>query len=119
MIGKWQAMVIDCEDTDQLATFYEQLLGMVRIQQDDDGWISIGDAPDRPAIAFQRVDPYVAPEWPGHLHPAQAHVDVRVEDLDLAEEQVLMLGAVSMNFGGRNHRVYLDPQKHPFCLVAW
>ncbi|MGJ9403182.1 VOC family protein [Arthrobacter sp. KK5.5] len=119
MIGKWHAVVFDCEDTDTLAAFYEQALGMVRVQEDDDGWITIGDAPDRPAIAFQRVDVYVPPEWPGHVHPQQAHLDIRVDDLDLAEEQVLKLGATSVNTGGQNYRVYLDPQRHPFCLVTW
>ena len=45
--------------------------------------------------------------------------DIRVDDLDVAEEAVLKLGATSMNTGGQNYRVYLDPQRHPFCLVSW
>lgn len=118
MIGTWQALVIDCENPDALASFYEQLLGLVRVENDDD-WVGIGDAPDRPALAFQRVDPYVAPEWPGHVHPQQAHIDVKVKDLDLAETQVLALGATSMGAGSKTFRVYLDPQGHPFCLVSW
>lgn len=118
MIGTWQATVIDCEDPDALARFYEQLVGMVRIDNEPD-WVSIGDAADRPALAFQAVSPYVAPEWPGHLHPAQMHVDVKVKDLDLAETQVLALGARMTGQGSKNYRVYLDPQLHPFCLVSW
>jgi len=90
MIGTWQALVIDCEDPDALARFYEQLLGMIRIDNEPD-WVSIGDAADRPAIAFQAVSPYVAPEWPGHVHPQQMHVDVRVKDLDLGEEETFEL----------------------------
>jgi catechol 2,3-dioxygenase-like lactoylglutathione lyase family enzyme len=119
MIGKWQALVIDCPDTDVLATFYEELLGMIRVQQDDDGWISIGDAPDRPAIAFQQVRDYEPPQWPGQDHPQQMHVDVRVRDLDIAEGLVLQLGATSMDSGSETFRVYLDPAGHPFCLVQW
>lgn len=118
MIGTWQAMVIDCEDPDALAGFYEQLLGMVRIDNEPD-WVSIGDAPDNPALAFQAVSPYVAPQWPGHVHPQQAHIDVKVADLDLAEEQVLHLGARATGEGTKTFRVYLDPQDHPFCLVSW
>ena len=118
VVGSWQALVIDCENPDTLASFYEELLGMVRVENDDD-WVGIGDAPDRPAIAFQRVDPYVAPEWPGHVHPQQAHIDVRVKDLDIAEIEVLSMGATSMGTGSKSYRVYLDPQKHPFCLVSW
>ncbi|WP_372698084.1 VOC family protein [Arthrobacter sp. JSM 101049] len=119
MIGSWHAVVIDCEDTEIMADFYEQVLGMVRVQHDDDGWITIGDAPDRPAIAFQRVEGYQRPEWPGQTHPQQEHLDIRVDDLDVAEEAVLKLGATSINTGGQNYRVYLDPQGHPFCLVTW
>ena len=118
MIGTWHATVIDCEDPRELASFYEQLLGMIRI--DDEGnWVSIGDAADRPALAFQEVHPYIAPEWPGHLHPQQMHLDVRVNDLDLAEQQVLAAGARVTGEGNKNYRVYLDPQQHPFCLVSW
>ncbi|GAA1412733.1 glyoxalase [Glutamicibacter uratoxydans] len=118
MIGTWQALVIDCEDPDALARFYEQLLGMIRIDDEPD-WVSIGDAPDRPGLAFQAVSPYVAPEWPGHFHPQQMHVDVRVKDLDLAENLVLALGATATGEGTATFRVYLDPQQHPFCLVSW
>lgn len=120
MIGTWQAMVIDCEDPASLATFYQELLGMIAIQADDDGsWVSIGDAADRPAIAFQRVDDFQPPEWPGQVTPQQAHIDVRVKDLDVAETEVLALGATLTGRGESSFRVYLDPQGHPFCTVAW
>ena len=118
MIGTWQAVVIDCPDSDALAAFYEQLLGMIRVQHDD-GWISIGDAPDRPAIAFQQVKDFEPPQWPGQDRPQQMHVDVKVKDLDIAEEQVLQLGATSMDSGSGTFRVYLDPAGHPFCLVQF
>ena len=116
MIGRWQALVIDCEDPDTLAAFYQELLGMIRVQEDD-GWISIGDAADRPAVAFQRVHRLVRPEWPDSEHPQQMHVDVLVEDLDAAEAEVLRLGATSLDAGTASFRVYTDPSGHPFCLV--
>jgi catechol 2,3-dioxygenase-like lactoylglutathione lyase family enzyme len=119
MIGTWQSLVIDCPDPDSLATFYEQLLGMIRIQHDEDGWISIGDGTGRPGIDFQKVEDYMPPQWPGSEHPQQMHVDVRVKDLDIAEELALKLGATSMESGTKTFRVYLDPAGHPFCLVLW
>ncbi len=94
MIGKWHALVIDCEDPDMLAGFYQELLGMIRVQEDAD-WISIGDAADRPAVAFQRVDRLVRPQWPDAEHPQQMHVDVKVGDLDAGEAEVLRLGATA------------------------
>ena len=43
MIGTLHGIVIDCDEPDALATFYEQLLGMQRVQ-DEGGWIVIGNA---------------------------------------------------------------------------
>lgn len=83
----------------------------------EDGWISIGDAADRPAVALQRVDRLVRPQWPDGDHPQQMHVDVLVEDLDAAESEVRRLGATSLNAGTPRFRVYTDPSGHPFCLV--
>lgn len=116
MIGKWQALVIDCEDPDRLAEFYQELLGMIRVQEDEE-FISIGDAADRPAVAFQRVDRLVRPQWPDADHPQQMHVDVLVEDLDAGEAAVLLLGATSLDAGTETFRVFSDPSGHPFCLV--
>ncbi|WP_159615593.1 VOC family protein [Arthrobacter zhaoguopingii] len=117
MIGSWQATVLDCPDPGQLATFYQNLFGMVRVDESDD-WITIGDAADRPALAFQLVENYTAPKWPGQEVPQQMHLDVLVADLDEAEAKVLAGGAVSLNSGTGSFRVYLDPAGHPFCLVA-
>ena len=116
MIGQWQALVIDCEDPDTLASFYQELLGMIRVQEEEE-WISIGDAADRPAVAFQRVDRLVRPQWPDPEHPQQMHVDVKVGDLDAGEAEVLRLGATRQEGGGKTFRVYTDPSGHPFCLV--
>jgi catechol 2,3-dioxygenase-like lactoylglutathione lyase family enzyme len=117
MIGSWHATVIDCPDPDRLASFYQDLLGMVRVQEDD-GWISIGKDSERPALAFQRVGDFSPPAWPGQEIPQQMHRDIRVADLDVAGELVLKLGAESMESGTETFRVYRDPAGHPFCLVA-
>lgn len=118
MIGKWHALVIDCEDIEPVARFYEELLGMQRVETDAD-WITIGDAPDRPAVAFQRVDKLTPPAWPSAEHPQQMHLDVRVENLAEGEQEVLTIGARKQGYEQEGFRVYLDPAGHPFCLVAW
>ncbi len=116
MIGKLRSLVIDCEDPNALAGFYQELLGMVRVEEDED-WISIGDPAALPTVDFQRVDRLVRPQWPDPDHPQQMHVDVLVEDLDAAEAEVLRLGATSLHSGTETFRVYTDPSGHPFCLV--
>jgi catechol 2,3-dioxygenase-like lactoylglutathione lyase family enzyme len=116
MIGRWHGLVIDCPDPGGLAGFYEALLGMIRVQDDGD-WVVIGDAPDRPGLAFQRAADWVAPTWPDARIPQQMHLDVRVDDLDVAEAAALQLGAVRLAGGSDQFRVFADPSGHPFCLV--
>lgn len=115
-IGQLHGVVIDCADPRALASFYEELLGMQRVQ-DDAGWVVIGTSPDQPGIAFARVPDYQPPTWPGGPRPQQRHFDVRVDDLDDAESQVLALGAARLPGGGETFRVFADPVGHPFCLI--
>jgi hypothetical protein len=117
MIGTWHGLIIDCPDPKALASFYEELIGMVPIQDDGD-WVVIGDAPDRPGVAFQRIPDHRAPTWPGGERPQQMHFDVKVDDLDEGERRVLELGATRLEGGGETFRVYADPVGHPFCLVT-
>lgn len=114
MIGRWHGLVIDCPEPSVLAGFYQELLGMVRVQDDPD-WVVIGDAPDRPGIAFQRSLDFTPPHWPDA--PAHRHIDVRVDDLDEGEAQVLALGARRLPGTHEKFRVFADPVGHPFCLV--
>jgi len=71
-----------------LAAFYQELLGFVRVQ-DDNHWVVIGDAADRPGLAFQLAPDLRPPGWPDAEPPQQMHLDIAVDDLDQAEEQAL------------------------------
>jgi catechol 2,3-dioxygenase-like lactoylglutathione lyase family enzyme len=117
VIGRWHGLVIDCPDPRGLAAFYQELLGMQRVQ-DDDHWVVIGDAPDRPGVAFQFAPDLQPPQWPDSGHPQQMHLDVAVTDIDQAEKRVMALGAHKLPGEGSSFRVYSDPVGHPFCLVA-
>jgi catechol-2,3-dioxygenase len=117
VIGRWHGLVIDCPDPRGLAGFYQELLGMQRLQ-DDERWVVIGDAPDRPGLAFQLAPDLREPRWPDPDRPQQMHLDIAVSDIDQAEEAALALGARRLPGEGGNFRVYADPAGHPFCLVA-
>ena len=117
MIGRLHGIVVDCPDPGALAAFYQELLGMQRVQDEGD-WVVIGDAPDRPGVAFQRVAHHRPPTWPEGDRPQHRHFDVRVEDLAVAEEAALALGATRLAEGGATFRVFADPVGHPFCLVT-
>jgi catechol 2,3-dioxygenase-like lactoylglutathione lyase family enzyme len=113
----WTA--IDCPDARALADFYVALTGWpVDEDASDDTWVQL-QADGLVTLAFQEVDDYRPPAWPGQEHPQQEHLDFTVDDLDEGERQVLALGARKhAEQPGRTFRVFLDPADHPFCLIA-
>ena len=86
--------------------------------QDDETWVVIGDAPDRPGLAFQYAPDLRPPQWPDPDHPQQMHLDVTVGDLEQAEKKAIALGAQRLPGSGAHFRVYSDPSGHPFCLCT-
>lgn len=122
-------VILDCADPMVLATFYSTLLGWPLEDASDDHWATLvppgggvtAERPDgRATLAFQRIDDYVTPTWPGGAHPQQFHLDISVTDIDASEPAVLAAGATVHDHqpaedGG--FRVYLDPAGHPFCLI--
>lgn len=107
--------VLDCPDPAALAAFYGALLDWP--VTDDGDWATIRSTDNGNLIQFQQVDDYRAPDWPGQQVPQQVHLDVCVDDLDVAEAAVLKLGATRHEHQpGTTFRVYLDPAGHPFCL---
>jgi catechol 2,3-dioxygenase-like lactoylglutathione lyase family enzyme len=119
MIGRLYELVIDCPDPRALAPFYEQLLGMRR-HYDEPEWVTIGAGGGSTGLAFQRIDDYRPPRWPDPDHPQRLHVDVMVDNLDVAEAKVLALGATLLDGSDKpiGYRVYADPIGHPFCLLT-
>jgi len=119
MIGTFNCLVIDCPEPRTLATFYEALMGLARVE-DSEGWVTLGDVAAPPRIALQQVADFVPPEWPSPAVPQQLHIDVLVADLDVAQAAVLRLGARLLDGSDKpiGYRVYADPVGHPFCLVT-
>lgn len=117
VIGRLEKTVIDCPDPRALAQFYCHVLGM-GVNEDTGGWVVIGSGPGLRQLAFQRVTEWVPPRWPDPAYPQQLHLDVRVNDADQAEHELLALGATRVP-GEREtgFRVFTDPVGHPFCIV--
>lgn len=115
-IAKQPVIVLDAPDAGELARFYGALLDF-EVSVDDDGTWAEVTSDSWPPICVQQVEDYHAPSWPGQEHPQQMHIDVVVEDLDVAESAVLELGAGKADFQpGETFRVFFDPAGHPFCL---
>lgn len=115
-IASFSLVAIDCPDPHSLAEFYSAITGW-RIGHVHEDWVQL-DSDSGATIAFQRVENYVPPVWPGSEHPQQLHIDFDVTDLDEGEARVLAAGARKTPVQpGTSWRVYLDPAGHPFCLV--
>lgn len=122
-------IVLDCPDALALGTFYAKLLGWTIEEGSDEEWTTLapprgGITPENPdgeaTLAFQRIEDFRTPTWPGGTHPQQFHLDLSVPDIEAAEPRVLELGARrhdTQPSGRGSFVVYVDPAGHPFCLV--
>jgi catechol 2,3-dioxygenase-like lactoylglutathione lyase family enzyme len=120
-VGQLMNIVVDCPDADISAWFWAAVLGWERVQESADA-VDIADASDgRRRLVFQQIADYRPPGWPDQGPPQQLHLDVRVDDLEIAGQRVRALGAVSLGervvLEDETYWVYADPAGHPFCLV--
>jgi hypothetical protein len=113
MIAELKTVAFDARDIGAEADFYTALAGWSRAWTDDD-WITMF-TPDGWRIAFQLAPDHVPPRWPDPAHPQQAHLDLRVPDIDAAAEQAVALGATLLRRNERWHTL-ADPAGHPFDL---
>jgi predicted enzyme related to lactoylglutathione lyase len=127
---KLDLVIFDCPDARALAHFYAEVLGWELEDTSAVDFVVLvppggGVTPDNPGgrttLAFQRIDNFVEPTWPGGSHPQQIHLDLSVSVIADAEPAVVAAGArvhkhQPSTDGG--FRVYLDPAGHPFCLIG-
>jgi Glyoxalase-like domain len=114
-------IVVDCPDAGISARFWAAVLGWESVQETADS-VDIADASDsRRRLVFQQIADYRPPSWPDQGPPQQLHLDVRVDDLEIAGQRVRALGAVPLGepvvLEDETYRVYADPAGHPSCLV--
>ncbi|PEG60294.1 VOC family protein [Mycolicibacterium boenickei] len=117
MIGTLRSIVLDCRDPRALASFYAEMLGG-DFTTEDDTWVVVTDPAGR-RVACQYSPQHEPPDFPDPRGSQQLHLDIQVEDPDLAQRQVLALGATRVTdaVGEQYFRVFRDPAGHPFCLV--
>jgi catechol 2,3-dioxygenase-like lactoylglutathione lyase family enzyme len=117
VIGTLRSVVLDAPDVTRLAEFYVGLAGWDKGAAEDD-WVTL-TTPDGWRIGIQLATEYVPPRWPDPAHPQQAHIDLRVPDLEAGAALATGLGASLLR---KNETWYTlaDPVGHPFdlCLKA-
>ncbi|MFG1608816.1 VOC family protein [Actinoplanes sp. NPDC049265] len=112
------AVVLDSADANELAGFYQRLLGWSVIQEKR-GWVRLSAPAGGAGLSFQTESDYVRPVWPASPGDPQmgAHLDIQVADLEEAGSHAEKAGAVLAEFQPQEDvRVFLDPAGHPFCL---
>jgi catechol 2,3-dioxygenase-like lactoylglutathione lyase family enzyme len=112
-----QIVVFDTADLTAESTFWAGLLGGTVETDDDWHTVYVGE---EPRLGFQLAPNHIPPEWPDGT-PQQIHLDLYVDDLGVAHEHVMSLGARLLKpaddtESAEGFQVYADPAGHPFCL---
>jgi hypothetical protein len=110
-------ITVNAPDALALAEFYAEITDGVA--RGDSEWAAVAGAST--VIAFQRVDGFRPPQWPGEDVPMQLHLDFLVDDLEANGARALAAGATLLDFQPNSDHclVYADPAGHPFCLSTW
>lgn len=111
-------VTFDSPDARELAAFYRHLLQW-DVVTDEPGWVVLRPPGGGTGLSFQSEPAYVPPVWPSHPDRQQmmVHLDIEVDDLDVAGAHAEAGGAVLAAYQPQEHvRVYADPAGHPFCL---
>ncbi|WP_153934916.1 VOC family protein [Aeromicrobium sp. S22] len=121
-VGAVRSIVLECRDPEPLAEFWSQVLGQ-EIDQREDDWWSLERQAGGPRLAFQVVEAFEPPPWPGRSGEQQVHLDIEVDDLTAGTDDVVRLGAHILSDvvdpDQDPWRVFADPAGHPFCLVSF
>lgn len=107
-------MTIDASDLDAEAAFWSALFR--GHAAGDDEYLEVRAADGSVPVGVQRAPGLPALNWPDD--PVRAHLDLVVEDIKTAHQEVVDLGAVVVQVrpGGETFNVYRSPSGHPFCL---
>ena len=129
-------VVLDSPDPRRAAEFWRRLMGL-RYRPGDEppppgeddpqgrDWLCLRQPDGTPLLAFQQVEELAPPTWPDQHVPQQLHLDLSVRDvaeLDAVHATVLELGgALRLDRSDDPEeplRVFVDPDGHPFCVIA-
>jgi catechol-2,3-dioxygenase len=113
MIGNLKTVVFDAPDITGLSAFYQALAGWTERYADDE-WVTL-TTPDGWRIGLQAAPDHVRPQWPDQAHPQQAHLDLRMPDIEAGAARAVELGATRLATND-TWITLADPAGHPFDL---
>lgn len=112
-------VVFDAADLTAESRFWAGLLGGT-VDAEDDWHMVLVEG--EPRVGVQLAPDHVPPDWPHGTPPQQVHMDLWVDNVDAAHEEVMSLGARLLqpaaddSESADDFQVYADPAGHPFCL---
>ena len=116
---KHQVVVFDAADLSAESSFWAGVLGG-RVDTEDDWHMVLVNG--EPRVGVQLAPGHVPPDWPDGTPPQQIHLDLWVDDIKAAHDEVMSLGAKLLKAAevesADNFQVYADPAGHPFCLCV-
>lgn len=109
-----QTIVFDAADIDEESSFWAAVLEGKAVG--DEEWKSVRAPEGRFSIGVQLAPQHKPSTWPEE--PARTHLDLWVDDIASAHEEIIGLGAtlVKPAQDDENFNVYFSPAGHPFCL---
>ena len=114
-IATLKMLTLDSSDSSRDATFWSAVLGW-DLAAEGEGYAML-TGPGH-ALGFGTLPDHEAPGWPNEHGTKQFHLDLAVDDLDVAAAECVQLGATLPDEQpGETWRVLLDPSVHPFCLT--
>src|SRR3954466_16122629 len=112
-----RVVVFDAADLGAESSFWAGVLGGT-VEAEDDWHMVLVDGAAR--VGVQLAPNHVPPDWPDGT-PQQIHLDLFVDDIRAAHDDVTALGARLLQAAddldaAEGFQVYADPAGHPFCL---
>ena len=116
-IARLGAVALDAPDPGRLARFYQEVLDLEVIFEND-SFVALKGA--GVLLTIQQVADLTPATWPEGDVPKQIHLDLAVDDLDTAESALLAAGATkaATQPAPDRWRVLIDPAGHPFCITT-
>lgn len=113
-IGDLGYVIVDCIDTERVARFWSQVLGLEITERSHPYTDLARSADGAPVISFQQV---------AELKTAKnrIHLDVKVDDLEAATEKIKNIGGKLLQVCHEDSytwRVMADPEGNEFCIVT-
>jgi predicted enzyme related to lactoylglutathione lyase len=113
-------LVFDAPDAVAEAEFWAAVFGGSVASDEEDDWYPIV-VDGREQFAVQHAPDLIRSDWPARSVPQQLHLDLHIDDLGAAHDEVTKLGASLLQAAddptaGSGFQVYASPAGHPFCL---